>query len=47
MLPTAGSDQATHLQRLRRVRDTAPSHETVAAAGSDAKTHLKAFCGTL
>jgi phospholipase C len=47
MLPTAGADLGTHLRRLQQVPDTKPAHATTAAAGADAKTHLRAFRGTL
>jgi phospholipase C len=46
MLPTAGADQATHLQRLSNVPDTAPTHASVAAAGADVAAHFDAFRGT-
>ncbi|HEY4043623.1 MAG TPA: alkaline phosphatase family protein [Rhodopila sp.] len=47
MLPTAGADAATHVQRLAGVPDKAPGHPTVAAAIADIVTHMKAFFGSL
>jgi phospholipase C len=47
LLPTAGADHGTHVQRLKNVPDTAPHHPTVALAIADVVTHLKAFFGTL
>jgi phospholipase C len=46
MLPTAGADVGAHVQRLKNVPDTAPSHPTVASAIADVAAHLKAFFGT-
>jgi phospholipase C len=47
LLPTAGSDTDTHVQRLATVPDTVPNQPTVQKAVSDVLTHVKAFLGAL
>jgi phospholipase C len=47
LLPSAGADIDTHVQRLAAVPDTAPNKPTVGAAVADVVTHVKAFLASL
>ncbi len=47
LLPTAGANMAAHTQRLAKIPDTAPTHQTAGLAATDIQTHLKAFFGKL
>ena len=47
LLPTAGADLGTHIDRLNNVPDPTPAHPTVGLAIADVMAHLKAFFGTL